>query len=181
MPTNRYSTGAMILHWLIAIAVIVNWRLAEAAEHAPAAEHLAVLSPHMATGMLILGLTILRLVWRLTHTKPPLPSGLARWERLLARTVHFIFYVLLLALPAMGWIGTSMQSHAIDFFGLFAFPLLPVTADDRSGHELLEVHGTMGTIMLYLIVLHVLGALKHQIWDKNGELWRMLPFGTPRA
>jgi cytochrome b561 len=34
--------------------------------------------------------------------------------------------------------------------------------------------------MLYLIVLHVLGALKHQFWDKDGNLYRMLPFGKPK-
>jgi cytochrome b561 len=38
MPTNRYSGITMILHWLLAIGVIANWRIAEAAEHAPEAE-----------------------------------------------------------------------------------------------------------------------------------------------
>jgi len=56
-----------------------------------------------------------------------------------------------------------------------------VTANRGLGHEILEVHGTLGQIMLYLIVLHVLGALKHHFYDRNGELYRMLPFGTPKA
>ena len=181
MWRNGYSPGAMTLHWAIAIAVIVNWRLAEAAEHAPRDQQLAVLGPHMATGILVLVLTLLRLVWRLGHTPPPLQQGLAKWEVVLAKSVHFIFYVLLLALPLMGWIGTSMQGHPIDFFGLFTVPMLPTAADDRGGEELLELHGTMGTIMIYLIGLHILGALKHHFWDKSGALWRMLPFGTPKA
>ena len=181
MPTKRYSTGAMILHWLIAIAVIVDWRLADAAEHAPRGQHFAVLQPHFALGMAILALTVLRLLWRLTHRAPPLSSELAGWERGLAHAVHFIFYALLLGLPLMAWIGTSMWNQPIDFFGLFTIPNPPFGENRGLGHELQELHGTLGNIMLYLIVLHVVGALKHQFWDKDGNIYRMLPWGTPKG
>lgn len=181
MPTKRYSIGAMILHWTIAVLVIVDWRLAEAAEHAPREQHFAVLQPHFAVGMLILLLTIVRLVWRWTHKHPPLSSDLARWERWLAKATHFIFYALLLGLPLMAWIGTSMWNQPTDFFGWFTIPNLPFAENRGTGHELQELHGTLGTIMLYLIVLHVLGALKHHFWDKDGNLYRMLPFGTPKS
>jgi cytochrome b561 len=181
MPTKRYSVGAQILHWLIAIAVIVDWRLADAAEHAPRGQHFEVLQPHFALGMAILVLTIVRLIWRLTHKTPPFSSDLATWERLLARTVHVIFYVLLIGLPVMAWIGTSMWNQPTDFFGWFTIPNLPFGENRGTGHELQELHGTLGEIMLYLIVLHVLGALKHQFWDKNGNLYRMLPFGNPKS
>jgi cytochrome b561 len=106
---------------------------------------------------------------------------LARWEAILARTVHLTFYVLLLGLPLMGWIGTSMQGSAIDVFGAFTIPGLPLSNNRGLGHEILEVHGTLGEIMLYIIVLHVLGALKHQFIDRNGELYRMLPIGRRRT
>jgi len=181
MSTSRYSIGAMVLHWAIAIAVIWDWRLADAAEHAPRGQHFAVLQPHSALGMAILVLTVLRLAWRWTHKTPPLGAHLARWERLLAHTVHIIFYVLLVGLPLMAWIGTSMWDQPTDFFGLFTIPNLPVGGDRGLGHELQELHGTLGEIMLYLIVLHVLGALKHHFWDKDGDLYRMWPWGTPKG
>lgn len=180
MP-SRYSTGAIILHWAIAIAVIVAWRIAESAEHASEAEEAAIMADHMAVGILILLLTVLRLIWRMTHDQPAFPQDLARWETLLARVVHAVFYVLLIGLPLMGWIGTSMEGGAIDVFGAFTIPGLPVPADRGLGHEILEVHGTAGEIMLYLIVLHVLGALKHHFVDRNGALYRMLPFGSPKG
>lgn len=181
MPTKRYSIGAMILHWAVAIAVIWDWRLAEAAEHAPREQHFAVLQPHSALGMLILVLTLARLLWRLTHKPPPFSSDLAAWERWLAGTVHVVFYVLLVGLPLMAWIGTSMWNEPTDFFGLFTIPNLPFGADRGLGHDLQELHGTLGEAMLYLIVLHVIGALKHQFWDKDGNLYRMLPFGNPKS
>ena len=180
MPT-RYSTGAIILHWAIAIAVIVNWRLAESAENASRTAKAEIMADHMATGILILLLTVARLVWRLTHTQPSFPQDLRKWEAVLARIVHFVFYALLLGLPIMAWIGNSMYPAAIDMFGLFSIPALPVAENRGLGHELLEVHGSMGSILIYLVGLHILGALKHHFVDKNGELYRMLPFGTPKA
>lgn len=177
---GRYSGGAMLLHWAIAIAVLISWRFAESAEHAPRDEEMAAMAPHMATGILILVLTVLRLLWRLGHKPPPF-VGLRPWEAALARTVHFVFYGLLIGLPLAGWIGTSMQREAVDFFGLFTVPFLPTPADENGGHELLEVHGSAGEIFIYLIGLHILGALKHHFWDRNGELWRILPFGRVRS
>jgi cytochrome b561 len=180
MP-SRYSLGAITLHWAIAVAVLISWRIAESAEHASGAAEDAIMADHMVVGMLILVLTALRLVWRLTHVQPAFSPGLAGSERVLARAVHLVFYVLLIGLPLMGWIGSSMEGKAIDVFGAFTIPGLPVPADRGLGHEIREVHGSLGEIMLYLIVLHVLGALKHHFIDRNGELYRMLPFSTPRA
>ena len=180
MPANRYSVGAMTLHWAIAIAVIWDWRLADAAEHAPRGQHFVVLQPHFALGMVILVLTAVRLVWRMTHRPPLLAKHLAPWESILAHTVHYIFYGLLLGLPLMAWIGTSIMNQPIDFFGLFTIPNLPFGANRGTGHELTEIHGQLGNVILWLIVLHVLRALKHQFWDRDGDLYRMLPFGTPK-
>ena len=81
MP-SRYSTGAIILHWAIAIAVIVSWRIAESAEHVSEAQEETIMANHMAVGMLILLLTMLRLIWRMTHTQPAFPQHFARWEAL---------------------------------------------------------------------------------------------------
>ena len=179
MQAKRYSAVAMILHWAIAIGVIVNWQIAERAHELPEAERGAVMYWHFAFGMLILVLTAMRIAWRLFRKPPPMGNHLQPWERALAKITHAIFYVLLIGLPLMGWIGMSGYKYAIDMFGL-VWPVLPVGFGEDTGHEILEVHATLGTAMLFLIVLHVLGALKHTFIDKDGNLFRMLPFGTPR-
>lgn len=179
--TGRYSAGAMILHWAIAIAVIVNWRIAEKAEHLPEAERLDVMVWHFSIGMSILLLTLARIAWRLTHRRPPLGAHLKPWERKLAKTVHVLFYVLLIALPLLGWIAMSGYKYAVPMFGLFEWPVLPVGFGEETGHEILEVHASLGTAMLVLVVLHVLGALKHTVIDRDGTLWKMLPFGRVRT
>lgn len=179
---QRYSGIAMLLHWLIAVAVIVNWRLAEAAEHAEVrADAFSYMSNHKALGITILILTVLRLGWRLVHRPPPLRASMAAWEKALARTLHIIFYVLLIGLPLGGWMAESFEGHAVDVFGIFTLPGLPVGENEDLAHTFEELHGTGGSIMIYLIGLHVLGMLKHMVIDKDGNLWRMLPFGTPKA
>ena len=174
---RRYSTGAMLFHWTIAIAVIVNWRIAEAAEHADIPAKAEIFANHKALGILILVLTLGRLAWRWTHPVPALPSDLAKWEAVLAHTVHIVFYILLIGLPLGGWLANSMTGRDIDFFGLFTIPPLPIGANEDLGGSIFDMHALGGTIFLYLIGLHILGALKHTFFDKNGGIFRMLPFG----
>ncbi|GGD88941.1 hypothetical protein GCM10011515_05750 [Tsuneonella deserti] len=173
----RYSGVAMLLHWLIAVAVIVNWQLAENARDGD-----NLMQLHAATGITILALTVLRILWRLVHRPPPLAPTLHRWERVLAHVTHAVFYILLIALPLLGWIGYSVEGKGIDVFGLLRVGALPV---QQGGHDaaegVFEIHETLGSAMIYLIGLHIVGALKHTLWDKDGNLWRMLPFGTPKA
>ncbi|WP_427964938.1 cytochrome b [Altererythrobacter sp.] len=178
----RYSGVAMILHWLIAIAVIVNWRLAENFEHAEDADKLYWITQHKALGITILILSVLRLLWRFTRRPPELAASLAGWERSLARAVHVIFYVMLIGLPIGGWVASSFSHYPIDFWGLFNVPLLPVAENKELGHEIAEAHGAGATFLLLLVVLHIVGALKHTLIDKDGNIHRMLPWGPePKA
>jgi cytochrome b561 len=178
---KRYSMGAMVLHWVIAIAVIANWRIAEGAEHASREAAGAIMAQHKALGMTILALSLLRLVWRLAKRPPPLAVTLQPWEAKLARLVHTIFYVLLIGLPLGGWLANSMYGQGVDVFGLFTIPALPAPQDKDLGHEIFEVHGALAHVMLLLVALHVLGALKHHFLDKDGNLYRMLPYGKPKG
>lgn len=174
---RRYSLGAMLFHWLTAIAVIWNWRLAESTENASREQAMALMADHKALGITILVLTIGRLLWRLRHPWPPLPANYAAWEKALARFTHVLFYVLLIALPLGGWLATSLAGRPVDFFGLFTIPNFPVSINKNLAGSIFEIHATAGKAMLLLVVLHVVGALKHTFLDRDGGLFRMLPFG----
>ncbi len=171
----RYSIGAMLFHWVIAVLVIVNWRIAEGAEHLEGAAKAAAIAPHKAIGITILVLTVLRLLWRFTHKVPPMPDEMAAWERVLAKTVHTIFYVMLIGLPIGGWLAGSFASIPIDYFGLFTVPTLPVEQNYETAGAIIEQHATGGKVLLILVALHVLGALKHTFIDKVGGFKRMWP------
>ena len=174
---RRYSGVAMAFHWIIAVLVIVNWRIAETAEHLEGPAAGAVWNYHKAWGITILVLTLGRVGWKLAHPGPPFPAHHKPWEKALARTVHFTFYALLIGLPLAGWIANSLTGRTIDFFGMFTIPALPVGANKELGGQIFDAHATTGTILLLLIVLHILGVIKHLVIDRDGELFRMLPFG----
>ena len=172
---SKYTLGAMIFHWLIAIMVILNWWLAEQGHGSGAPKW--YMQWHFTIGVSILFLTVLRIVWRLIFPRPALNEDYATWEKWVAKTTYATFYILLVALPLGAWLATSMQGTSINFWGIFNLGPLPVGGSKATAHEILDVHGTVAGLMMYLIILHVLAALKHTLWDKDGELFRMLPFG----
>ncbi|WGM37934.1 cytochrome b [Caulobacter sp. NIBR1757] len=185
--SSRYSTVAMILHWLIAALIIANVALAWTADEMPRSTAAGLMAWHKTFGISVLLLSLVRLVWRLTHKSPPLGDHLKAWERILARVVHWAFYGLMIGLPLTGWALVSasplIKVYPIDMFGLFHWPAIGPLAnlppDQMKGaHETWEeVHHLLAKVLIYgLIPLHILGALKHQFLDKDNELGRMIPF-----
>lgn len=174
---SRYSRGAMVFHWTIAVLIILNFIGAFVAEDLPKSEAAQIMGAHKAMGITILILSIGRLVWRITEPVPPLSAGLKAWEVTLAKVSHALLYFLMIAIPASGWIMHSAFSggKSISFFGLFSYPGLPLAQDRATGGLFLEVHEVMAFAMLALLALHLAGALKHQFIDRGGSIWRMLP------
>jgi cytochrome b561 len=182
--TDRFGAVAQLLHWLIAAMIVMQWFMiewVEEAEHArktdPAAalEQLAWMTRHKAFGMTILGLAIVRLLWRFLSPPPAWPAAMPAWQVWLARGVHYGFYLLLFALPISGWLYSSAANRPVSYFGLFTFPDL-VAPDKALRHTMHEWHEIAFNALFALAIVHVLAALKHQFVDKDGLLGRMLPW-----
>ncbi len=171
----RYTKVAIWLHWLIGLAVIANIGLAMLTEDMPRETHLAAMAVHKAMGITILGLTILRILWRLGHRPPPLPAATPLWQRPLSKIVHILFYVLLILLPLSGWVWMSAADRPIDFFGLFTVPVI-VAPNEGLADVMHDRHEMLGLAMLGLAAIHILAALKHQFVDRTGLIGRMNPF-----
>lgn len=171
----RYTKVAIWLHWAIGVAVLVNIGLAMLTEDLPRETHRAAMATHKALGIVILGLTLLRILWRLGHKPPPLPAATPAWQRPLSKLVHFLFYALLILLPLSGWVWMSAADRPIDFFGLFTMPSI-VSPSKSLADTLHERHELLGLMMLGLAAIHILAALKHQFFDRTGLIGRMNPF-----
>jgi cytochrome b561 len=174
-PT-RYSAVAQALHWLIAALIVNQFVLGLWADSLPNGIHrLALLTRHKSFGMTVLMLAILRLLWRLKHAPPELPSNMTSLGRLLARSTHIAFYVLLFAMPITGWMMSSAKNYSVSWFGLFTWPNL-IAKNETAFNVLRSTHHLLSDVLFAIAVLHILAALKHHFWNKDDVLLRMLPF-----
>ena len=171
---NRYSTGAIAFHWTIAALVITNYILIKATDFVDKDARGALMEPHKAIGITVLTLTVLRIIWRLTHARPDM-AALKPWQAKLAKTVHALFYILLITIPLTGWMMASRNPDGVSWFGLFNIPGLPVPGTKAAGGVYHEVHEIAGKLMFVLILLHIAGALKHQYYDRIPVIRKMWP------
>jgi cytochrome b561 len=176
----RYGAVAMTLHWLIAAAIVGLLIVGKYMHGLPNSDpnKFPLYQLHKSFGISVLALTLVRIGWRLSHGVPPLPAGMAMWERWAARSSHFLFYVLTLAIPLSGWAAASSSSTGVPtiWFGLFEVPHLPVGTAEETHESFEETHELLGNLMIFLLLIHVAAALKHHFWDRDTVLRRMLPF-----
>jgi len=177
---TSWSAPAKFLHWLVAALVLVQAGLGLAAVSWPLSPtKLNLFVWHKSTGMLILALVVLRLLWRLGHRAPALPSATPAWERAAARASHFILYGLLLALPLSGWVIAS--ASGIPFSIFWRIPLPPIVAVDKQVTEAAaSVHFALLLALLAMLIVHIGAALRHHYVKRNDVLVRMLPFGKSK-
>ncbi|MGF1549115.1 MAG: cytochrome b [Sphingomonadaceae bacterium] len=172
---RHYSTVAIWLHWLIAAFVVANILLGFYHGAFGEANERALMTVHKSFGFTVLGLTLLRILWRLMRRPPPLDPALAAWEKLLARVVHTVFYLLLLVLPLSGWLLVSSYDSATAYFGLAEIPALDVPWGKEEGETWHQRHGLIARAMLALVLLHVAGAIKHMFEPEKTVMARMVP------
>ena len=176
LTSAAYSRGAVILHWLIAVLIVANFLIAELSEDMAKEDRMAMMGNHKAIGITILGLTVLRIVWRFLRPAPPLVETLKAWEAALAKVTHALLYFLMLAIPLSGWGMVSGKGNPVSLFGLFNVPALPVGPDKATNDVFHELHEVFATLMLVLFVIHVAAAIKHMVIDKDGTMARMAPW-----
>lgn len=172
---DSYDGVAKTLHWAVAIAVLAAIPMGLAmlrVGSGPLQNQLFDL--HRSFGALILGLMIIRVLWRLFHRPPPLDASMPALQVYAATAVHLLLYVLLIAVPLGGWIGTNMFPAQITVFGLFTLPEI-AGADREMSKLVLGIHGWAGMAVGVLAVMHIGAALHHHFIRKDGLLFRMLP------
>jgi cytochrome b561 len=186
--TLRYTRTAAVLHWLIAALILVNIYLGLSANHwLPDEQIRPVIDLHKSIGITVLGLVILRILWRISHKPPPLPRSFPDWEHSAAHVAHFILYLLMIGLPLSGWAHDSAwkdaATHPMQLFGLFEWPRIGWLMNiDPAVKESLQLHDRLGTLHTWLgyalyamLAMHIVGALKHEWIDRKSVLKRMRP------
>ena len=159
---SRYGRTARVLHWLIAILLLVQfvfgWWLNDIPRNTPARGYFVNL--HKSTGIVLGLLILLRIFWRFRHPPPPLPAMMARWRQGLAAASHHALYVCMVVMPLSGYIASNFSRHGVRFFNAIALP--PWGPDEKLVYAVFnQVHKTCAVLLLALVVLHVLAAVQH--------------------
>jgi cytochrome b561 len=172
---HSWGAPAVLLHWLVALLVFVQFGLGWAAvswRMSPTKLDLFVW--HKSIGMLVLLLVIGRLVWRALNVTPALPADTPPLERIAARLSHGLLYALLLLMPLTGWIINSAANVPFRIFWQVPLPAL-VAPDKALADAVARVHLVLFVLLALLLILHVGAALRHHFVKRNAVLTRMLP------
>ena len=180
MNTVRYSKTAMLLHWSLAFALAFQIGLGWQFDSLQRGTNLFELYQlHKSVGILILVLSLARLVIRMGYSRPE-PLADAIWSRWAAKLVHGGFYLVLIGGPLTGWLLVSSAKIAVPtvLFGILPLPHLPVGSAAHGAAEAL--HSQLAWLAIVLLLLHVVGALRHQFFKDEDILQRMLPWVLKR-
>lgn len=174
---SGYSRTAIALHWIIAALIIGNVAGALLADALGPPASGAIMAMHKSFGLTVLGLSLVRLGWRLSHGFPRFPDSTPGWDAVAARATHVAFYGLMIAVPLAGWAMASAGPWPLAWFGI-PFPKLPV--GEALGGVAHDAHEILAFTTVGLLVLHVAGALKQHLIDRDDVLARMLPLVRSR-
>jgi len=168
----HYTRTAVALHWLVGLLLIAGFTLgATMSDLAVSPRKLRLFAYHKWIGITVLGLVTIRLVWRLAHRPPPdLP--MPGWQRVAAHATHWLLYVLMIATPLVGWMYSSASGYPVVYLKLWQLPDL-VHKDQALAKVLVDVHAVLAWTLLWVVVLHLLAALKHHFFDRDATLKRM--------
>ncbi|WHZ10251.1 MAG: hypothetical protein OJF60_000690 [Burkholderiaceae bacterium] len=174
-PVQRYNRTAIVLHWLIGVALLgqlaFGWFVSEIPRNTPPRGYFVNL--HKSVGITLGVLIVLRLAWRLTHQPPPMPPFMKRWQQRAALAIHWLLYALMLLMPTLGYVASNFSKHGVKYFG---HPLPPWGADIPTVYKLLNgAHIVCAYVLAVVIALHVLAALHHALIKRDGILSRIWP------
>jgi cytochrome b561 len=173
-----YSPTARFFHWLTVVAVVVQIPLGVYMVRRGAATNFdattnTLYSGHKLLGFAILWLIVLRLEYRLARGAPRDEPTLAWWHKAAAHATHWGLYLLLLAVPLLGWLGVSHYG-ALDTFGGFSLPAIAEQNQDKAD-AVFRLHFLGAVVLVAAIAVHFAAAIYHHFIRGDGVLRRMLP------
>jgi len=175
---KQFSGSIRFFHWLVA-AIVLTMLGIGVAMIASLANYHRLISIHRPLGILLLILVAIRLVNRLLHGGPDLPITMSDQEKFLARSSEVLLYVLLLAIPLVGWGMLSAARFPIAMFGsVHLFPILP--------HNVLlyailrKTHTVLAYLLFFAFIAHFGAVLFHSLVLRDGLFNRMAPWRASR-
>lgn len=171
--TIRYTRTAIGLHWIMAVGFIAMFFLGFYMSDLPISPRMLQLySWHKWAGVTLFLLAVARLLWRLTHRPPALPTSMRKIDIALANLGHYLLYFFMFAVPLSGWLMSSAMNIPTVWFGIIPLPDL-IPQNKAAADVLAATHSYLNWAFVITVVGHILAALKHQFIDKDNLLARI--------
>lgn len=176
---EKLSKTTIILHWIVGLSMIGLLTVGTVM----AQFKLYFLYPlHKSFGVIILAVIIMRVIWRMMNGWPESNIEYKQWEKILSHIVHWVLILGTLALPISGMMMSGAGGHGIEVFGL---ELLASNPDPMNPQQMMplnegaaklgkRIHDIGGKVLIAAVLLHIAGAVKHHVMDKQATLKRML-------
>ncbi|MCH9689610.1 MAG: cytochrome b [Gammaproteobacteria bacterium] len=172
---KNYSTGFKYLHWLVAVLVLGMLGLGFFLADLPKEMKVQAYMLHKSIGLTILCLMLVRVVWIVLSGKPKLPDATPKWEGYLASLVQYGLYLFLISMALSGWLMATASNKIPVYFNWFSVPFPGLSPNEKIADWMYSTHGVIAWILLGLVGLHIAGALKHWLIQKDDVLTRMMP------
>jgi cytochrome b561 len=168
-----YDLISRFNHWIVAV-VMIGMLIFGLYLHdlPPGPAKGQLIAPHKAIGVLVLIFGLWRVGYRLIQGFLEDASEMPKWQETIAKVIHLILIIGVIIMPLSGIVGSYFGGKSIEVFNLFTIPAGgKVEFLSELGHV---VHGAFGRLMIFAVILHIAGALKHHFIDRDTTLTRML-------
>lgn len=174
--TEGYGAISQMMHWITVALVILTWFLGQFDDVFPkGAARAGSLFVHNTAGLAVIGILVVRLLWRFADPPPPIEQTvLGAWLDRAARLTHYVLYGLLIAAPVSGIILQFARGDSLPLFGL-AEIVSPWTPDRAFARSVKEVHEVTANALVVIAAFHAAAALLHHWVFRDRTLMRMLP------
>ena len=166
--SEEYGSIHKFLHWFMAMLIIFmlfcGYLMVESNWY----------NYHKITGLTILTLAIIRLIWALSNSKPKYPEKMAKYDKTIADIVLVLLYVCMLLIPLSGWLMATTHGQP-PHIGNFYLPFPGVPVDIHLGSIFFFIHNKLVIVLIVLLVMHLIGVIQHHFIHKDNILIRMLP------
>ena len=171
---SHFNLTARVLHWSMALLILamlfIGIGMVASISLRP-----ALVSLHRPLGIVILLLVIVRLINRMRHPPPPLPTDLPAVQNFVAKASHWLLYALMFAMPLIGWSMLSAGGYPVTIFGGFALP--PIAPHDATVYAVLRTaHTWLGMLLFATMLMHLAAALFHA-WVRRDEVFASMAHG----
>lgn len=168
-----YGWPSIAFHWLgagLVVALFLIGQQLDGPSRGP--EETEILALHVSIGAIAVVVLGARILWRLVQ-RSPAPANDPRPIQLLSQIVKWGLLAMIAALIVTGPLLLWTAGDPIDVFGTVSIPS-PLPVMSGLGDALEEVHEFASNAIVPLLALHVLGALKHLIFNRDGVFQRIL-------